>query len=487
MLSEVEKLMRTGRSAEAKICLDEISLRSIHRSDKAHYANLARRLGLPQHALKILNPVVRGENVDGPTEDEKIEYAASLRLLGAVPEAQKILSSIDLVKFPQVYLQIAFCNISEWDYLSAIPQLKNYIESRKTFDYESITGSINLLEAYINTRRFIEARNLFETLIQMLKSTDFHLHRLRCLVLGAQLEVFETGDFAQALTRLDEAEKQVKHAPESVHKLLIEKWRAIARSLQANQVLPQINEIKKIAAHRSQWEIVRDCEFFTAKINMDEQGLRRLFFGTPFSDYRARILEALPSSFEMPKELFWGAERHLSTDFFDLARACSGDRQINLKAGQSLHRFLILLCRDFYRPTPLLTFFSHLYPDEYFDPQTSLNRVHQISTRFRKWTATHALPLRSDDTDGGYRLVFDSAYSILLPRALLPLKSQELELVQLRKNLGEAVFSIQEAMLAIGASKSTAYLLLKWGIESGKVMLTDSRKSLYRLVAPGRE
>ena len=117
MTQEIEALVRKGEFVEARRRIRAIHLKKVPRRDALAYANLARRLDLTKLSLKILNPIVRPENRRGSspaTPEERIEYAASLRNLGAVPEAEEILGEIDAGKYPQAEFHLALCLIAGW-------------------------------------------------------------------------------------------------------------------------------------------------------------------------------------------------------------------------------------------------------------------------------------------------------------------------------------------------------------------------------------
>ena len=146
------------------------------------------------------------------------------------------------------------------------------------------------------------------------------------------------------------------------------------------------------------------------------------------------------------------------------------ESELLLSPGQELHRLLIVLSQDFYRPSPLLSIFTKLFPGAYFDPHTFPNRVHHVIARFRQWTKTYSVPLGLHENAGNYRLNFRGSFSIRIPKSPLPLVPKELGLIQLRRFLGtRGDFTTPEAARVSGASVATLRRLLGEGVKAGLI------------------
>jgi len=484
LFEEIELMIRSGKSSEAHKLLNAIGAASgdLKRGEKLRYANLARRIGSGALALKILNPILRPRThyAEPPTVPEEIEYAACLRSEGAPLEALAILKDIDAEKFPEAHLQRATCMIGQWKYLEAVPHLKSYVASFKSTTYAQMVGKINLLAAYIYEGFWKEANLLLSEMQRDVDPVEHGLLRLNLLELAAQVAIAE-GDSDAALKYLQEGAEHMKVSSHSVYEMLIEKWSAIVASMQSGTIAPELATVRSKAVTMRHWETVRDCDFYMAKQNGDVNSLIHLYFGTPFSGFRKKIIEALGSIDQIPESYAWTTHRGPASRIFDLRSACVIDGAADLGVGKVLHRFLIQMSCDFYRPKRILSIYSNVFPDQYFT-LGSMNRVHQLIRRFREWTDAHRIPLRVEKDHDGFRLGFSGPFAIALPRDVLPLGERELTLGKLRATLSVNSFTTREAMQVLGMSQPSVHRLLAWAVDAGQAVHEgNTYHSCYRL------
>jgi hypothetical protein len=482
--TSLEALIRSGNLAEAKRQFATISktIKSLERKEKLKYANFARRLGLVGWALKILNPIVRPANrfAEPASVEEQIEYAACLRTEGAPREALAILKTVDLQKFPAANFQIASCLISEWRYDDAIPFLKAYVSESQAPTYSVLVGKVNLLAAMIYESRHKEASELLGQLNGELDTAQHGLLHRNVLELAAQLAVAK-GDGSMALVYLQEASTLAKHAPESVYALHIAKWTAVAHSLLSHEGLEELIEVRARGITIRHWETVRDCDFYIARVRNDREMLIHLYFGTPFASFRRKIIETLGPTEQIPQSYVWAGGGGIQTRVFDLRSAAMTEGGVGLEAGKVLHRFLVQMCSDFYRPTQLLSIFSSIFPGEYFTLGAP-NRIHQVIRRFRIWSEQNQVPLAIEKNRDGYNLRFTGRFAILMSKEALALDERELTLTKLHASFVDGSFSARQAMEVLGVSQPTVHRLMTWAIENGKaVHQGNTHQSRYRL------
>src|SRR5687767_9650300 len=143
-IEDIDTLIREGNSALAKRRLREVNRNEIDRKDLAQACAMATRSGLPELAIRWLNPIVRAERklLKPATEREKAEYAIALIRIGAQPEALGILKGLSAREHPQVLLFRAIGHFSQWDYESALPVLDEYLTLQLT-DYQRLVGMVN--------------------------------------------------------------------------------------------------------------------------------------------------------------------------------------------------------------------------------------------------------------------------------------------------------------------------------------------------------
>src|SRR5262249_7052089 len=130
--------------------------------------------------------------------------------------------------------------------------------------------------------------------------------------------------------------------------------------------------------------------------------------------FRRNLLFSWGRKINIPDEYTWrvlGSASPART--LDLITGRLGARPSRLKLGQIVHRLLVCLSSDTYRPFRLASLHHQLYTNEYFNPSSSPPRVHRAIQRFRGWAREGRLPLMVENAGGGqYRLASTAPFSI---------------------------------------------------------------------------
>lgn len=480
MKQELENLIRTGQLKKAASLLKKVRLSQLSRSEALEFAKLASRVGLPQLSLKLLRPIVRGDQLLSPATDaEKIQYANTLRKLGANPEAIEILKNVDANKNPEALLNLAYCYTVLWHYDLVIPTLRKYLSMIDSKSYSASVAKVNLLAALINENHLEEAEEFSSDLREVLKPSESALLLGNVWELSAQLKL-KLSDWDAAIECLEKASSLLQHAENSVSALFIEKWMAIAKSLKKGVATDQLIAVSERAQKIRQWETIRDCEYYLAKLSGDEAKLLHLYFGTPFVSYRKRIIETLGGSEKLPETYTW-CVNDSPEKIFDLSLSVTEDQRHSLPTGQALHRLWIVLSQDFYRPFQLVSLFGKLFPGDYFDPATSPNRTQLVIKRLRAWWQKENLPFAIDAGDGGFRLKLAPGAAIKVPRNPLPLNGIELELKRFSLLIRKTEFTSKEAAKILSMSRSETHRILQEAERKGLIELSGAtNKAIYQ-------
>jgi tetratricopeptide (TPR) repeat protein len=494
MIQKLEALVRAGKFKEASQGLKKVKLSKVNRDDALAYAGIATRIGELNLALKILNPIVRGENLLQPaSQNEKVQYGNLLRRLGALPEAVEILKEIDSELHADASLYLAFCYSTQWEYNEAIPHLRAYLKNAQSHrtehsPYKIFVAKVNLLAALIHEESIDESRSLIAELLQELNQTSTSLLLGNVHELTAQLEI-QCENWDAADQHLAQAASLLENAKNSADALYIEKWQAITESLRSGAPTSTLIKVQERALELHHWETVRDCEFYIAKLTDNHRALIHLFCGTPFKSYKSRVLREFKGGLKLPNDYLWCGNfvesiEQKAPDVFNLITAQVENGSSSLPPGQALHRLMVILSQDFYRPTPLVSLYSKLFPGEYFNPETSPNRTHQILKRLRKWLSVHHLSFEIQEIDGAFRLNLESGSAIRTPSQPLPFNSKKLELVRLQTLITANEFTAREAAETLQTSRSEIQRLLNWAIEDRIITVHGSTKTLrYKKVA----
>ena len=483
ILSELEELVRSGNFREVQRQLKKINIKQIPRDQAQAYANISRRVFDFRLALRILNPIVRAENSfqQPAIETELIEYAESLRRVGAVSEAVKILEGINRKKFPQAGFHLALCHMAQWRTAPVINLLTEYIASFSEPTYAQCVAKVNLAAALIAEEHLSEASSLLDELLIETKEKSFKLLYGNTNELSAQIEILHKKNWQQADKYLSDAMTVLGDSTNSADLLFIQKWQAVMESYQAERATESLYKVRQRAVEIQHWETIRSCDFYIAKINQDIPALVRLYFATPFESFRKKIITEPGLNEAIPDSYVWHQEGVNPKRVFNVTLGESEDGTMSLPTGQALHLLLILLTRDLYRPQPLLSLFAGVFQNEYFNPESSANRIHQLTKRLREWIAENDLPVELKELDGNYNLQITGSLGFVLPKQPLPLCQHELELIKLATKVGEQ-FTAKEAAQGVSTSLATVQRLLVWGAESGRIeVLGKGPKTRYRL------
>lgn len=485
-LEKLQMLVRGGHFEEVAKKLRKLG--KLERKYAAPLANIAWRINQPALAIKILNPIIRVKDKITanrqlpPTPQEKIEYAEAIRRLGAVDEASQLLNEVDCHRYPQAALSKSFCLFNQWRYDEAVFLLQDYLSNKGLESYARSVGQINLAAALIQIGNLQEAKELLGFIREETKKSNLNLLYGNSLELLAQLFILQK-NYDEALKVLVESTELLKDAG-SFFGLIVQKWTAIASSLKSNRVNQQLRDVYAKTQTVKHWETLRDCDLYIAYLDHDHLRFKHLYFGTPYESFRKRILKFAGPDFHPASSHVWSLSPNPKS-IFDLSSGkLEGARSGSLPIGQALHRFMILLTKDLYRPLPIMSAFGKLFPDEFMNAKTSVNRIHQIVMRCRQWIHDVGINLEIEEIDGAYRVNLGQDVGFRLFLEPLPLDSKELEWLLLQKHMGAKPFGINQAKQILSGSTSNVQRLLRWAVQHGRIeKFGQGSRTTYQLVS----
>ncbi len=501
--SSWETAIREGRVERVRREIGRLRGVRIPREHLVGFANVARRTKRDAWGLQILRPVIRPKTpLREPTRvEESAMYAALLIKLDAIPEALKILGTLDPSKHADVLLYTAYALIAQWDYPAVIPVLRRYRRSSQLTDYQRCVADMNIAASLLYARDYTQAGPLIAGLRRATESNGWNLLHANSLELAAQYFI-RSGQWEEAEDHLRSAEAA---AQQPLHKLFVEKWRAIMRMQRDptdSGAVASLESVRAEAARLEHWETLRECDFFQGSLSHQPDLVARVYFGSPFRMYRRRILEiyaaegrSCPKDYDWQPPL-WGAGGAAARAgesaaspcrCFDLGSGADEGGRVLLKHGQLVHRLLITLASDFYRPFSVGRLFSRLYPDEPFSPGNASERIAHAVKQTRRWIRAHRLPLVVLVDKSRYRLAASSAFSLRVHRST-PSQAPRVKLLDhafvglLKAHWGHRSFSARQAAESLRISVSSARLTLRRNARSGKVIVSGrGRATRYRL------
>lgn len=477
MKHDIELLLRSGKRQLVERHLLSLNLSKVARAEVLPLSNAASRINRFDLALRILNPYVRGTQGEAKPE-EQIEYANALRKLGAVAEAASILERVDAKIFPQIHFYLALCNFAHWRYDLALPHLETYIANLDPQSYAHKVGRVNYASALISSGDINQSSDLLNLLYEETRNSDAHVLCANSLELKAQIEILHNEDWKKALGYLQEARYWLEDDRQNIANLFVRKWEAIALSKIEKKLSSKLSEVREDALKLGHWETARDCNYFFAEFTQDTSALLKMYFGTPYESFREKIKSRNPNLL-IPDTFLWGTP---DGPIFDLRTAETETAFFN--CGQMSHRLLTLLAKDFYKPTPLLGIFSSLFPEEYSNPFTSPNRVHQLVRQLRLQLSETQLPLIIVQDDSGYKLKFDGPIRLCVTSTDLSLDPNEMKWLRLKTKIKMSSFTNKDVSHVLETSRASVQRLLEWALKTGHAeQLAGGRSAKYKLVS----
>lgn len=430
-LDKIEEYIRLGDSAKARVLLHAF-LKSTDKSSAknkktrphlARVTQLCRRAGIPNLGLKVLSRIVRPDSkrLVQASAEERAEYAAALTNVGASREATEILHSIPFKEFPRTLLYQALAHMNRWEYEKSVPSLEKFCSVTGPDDYFLRVGQVNLAASYLASRQLDKAQNLLRELMSTFKDKQFSLLRANVQELLAQNLIFSK-NYSAAKKVLEEAAESLPDK-KLIWFLYIKKWEAVIKLREGNLVAAteKLRNVQKEAQEKTIWETVRDCDLYLAEAQSSRPLFEKLYMGTPFPHYRSQLLETFEKTFSTlkdfpPTHYQWILRSHTTSKkelpYLDLENACSADATKALKFGQLPHKLLLVLAKDFYRPHRIASLHADLFPDRYFNVQSSPQVVQQHIHRLRQWFLKNKIPLEIKEHEEFYSLEARASFAI---------------------------------------------------------------------------
>lgn len=371
------------------------------------FANLARRARCLDLAISAFRPYVKPSptNPQTPKAEEILEYSICLIRLGALQEGLKLLESVDGTQYPEQFLYKAFAKISQWDYVESASLLEKYTALPDTSEYKKTTAKVNLPSSYIFIRKKEDSQILLGELLELTERKDFSLLRANVLRMAIQ-QHYQQENWAEALKYIALCEGYAT-SKNSLESLLLEKWKLliqIEHQKASPEIRKTIHELRVLAETIGSDETLRELDFYEGLHFNESELLQKVYFGTLYGSYREKVLEHYYKIHKCPLKLpqeymhLLGATAELKhAESFPFIEAISGRNSFNknyLPSKQLLFKLLNLLVSDFYRPLTIYKIYDSLFRNEFFNPNSTPGKVHQLVFRLNAWLDDNEIPLK---------------------------------------------------------------------------------------------
>lgn len=481
----IDRLIITGNIRGAASRLEAVQLGRASRTEALELARLFRRVGLAEKALSLLAPYVRPRKVLTlpATSPEKAEYVICLQRLGSIMEASSLSREIDERLAPEILLYRAILEFSQWNYEAGLPGLTRLVDEFQEADpYLLQTARVNIAAALIHTGRLADAASLLDSLRASTHQNEQWLLHCNTLQLSAHMHVM-SGSFDRATEALDQAER-ILSGIKTLDRLFLIKWRALLEGFKLGHV-EALQSARDEAVRKRHWETLRDLDFYSLKIRFAEPVFLRLHFGTLSPHFRRRLSTSFPQAV-IPSEIAIGTEWNYAKlpamDTLDPLSDLKGD----LAAGTVTHAAFMLLLSDSYKSFRSGELHSTLFPNDFFNPDSSLNRVHQALHRTRQALEAQLPGMEILAEGSTYRLrIPEGSPALKWSVGLNDFSPERIRLEILKRELkAQSTFTSNDAQKVFGISRSAANRVIQQWRESGLVTVTENgRRIEYRLKA----
>lgn len=457
-LNECESMIRSGLSHVARsILVREVTqVRKYSVSEKIRLGHLLRRTGAFNETIKVLHSLARDERASENRDLAQIEYATALTFLGLTAEAENIFLSLDKNKYPNVLAQLSTLYTLNWDYDSSVQNLENYFKlklssSRHTSndDYFNIIAEINLNISYafvrpekINIDRIYEIKEIVQQKNYKL------LNAVTTQILGRYLT--SQTEHANA-ERVFQTGLNTLKGQKTFDFLYLKKWQlinALESKRMGSKPLLELALLKKYAYNLKDYETVRECDYYHSLYSKNKKLHTYCFVGSPFLHYKRKFKSDLIEE----KTLFQFNPENTRYEFkmtqdtkLDLDLIISeyiSKNNTQLKKNKNLSLLLQSLTNDFYRPKTIHRLFTDLFPDQYWNPQSSPNLIRQIIFRFRHWAKANHTNLKITENSKNYFLNSEDHKIVFIKNRdfnsvmSMNLNSREFTLAEFRQRTG---------------------------------------------------
>lgn len=489
-LNEIEVLTRNGQHVSARKLLKKISPKDIPREYSAAVGECAYRMNEFMFTLRILKPVLKPEHGESTaTEKEKMIYATSLFSIGAVNEAGDLLKSLNPEANPEVHLYRAHACFSKWKYEESIPHLQSYLKTFSEENYRHTIGQVNLAAALIAVMKLTKADALLTKIEQTCETHGYRLLLGNTFELRGQYFIAQ-GLFEQATIALEKAKAFLKDQ-KGIYLFFAEKWLAIARlHLNPTNSAQAFANLRERATELKSWETLRELDLYQAIVEKKSELARKVVFGTRWKEYRERAIRLLRPHF--PAENFSYSGKYLwSPEVLGCSAAVVDAHPVimglnGLPEQETLFAAYNLLTSDFYSPFNLGALFQEVYPNEYFDPYSTPERILRTLFRLKTWFRKNKLPLSVALKRGEFRIYAIAPVKLHLTHGAKPSRNiHSLEYV--KKHFQHRAFSAGDVAAQLKLSRATSLKILKSGVDAGWLISSGAtRARIYRFTGRPR-
>jgi hypothetical protein len=486
-IEEAQKALLASQTPRAKKAIVNLYKKNkIPRFYLAKVAELARRSGLPRLTINLLHDVIYPPSglVSDANESEILTYASGLIRLGAVSEGKKLLQTLKNSQHPQVSLYLSFASVYDWNYLAAAQQLETYLQFPGLSPHQRIVGLLNLATAYLAFDNVQKSEPIIEEIEKISRQNKFE-RILGILHIIKAEQGLNLGEIHFAREELQKAKKYFleKNSQEAI---TIQRWELVANLKEFGSkkiYLQELDDLETKAELINSFEVKRAVDYLKAFYFADHEKLAKNFFASSSIYYRKKLQIDFKNKMAIPEKYQLKGIRP-SDYYLDLNNGQANQPEYSLKTGQIMHRALHGLTLDLYRPMTIPQLHEHLFPEEFFNPSSSISKIHSVFKRIREWSETHHFNLSIQAKNGFYKLINNGSLTFLFSESLKSENKNMNFFKQFQKQWNQAdIFSTKIFAEKLHLSHRSSSRILKSLVEENLIAVEGhGRTTRYRLL-----
>lgn len=477
-IDDIESLVKSGNASLARKSIYDLVKRSkLDSSSLVRVANLSRRAGMVMFSLRLIRPLIfEQQQIKSKVDSYHVSsYAAGLIAIGALDEGLALLHNQDGDRNPDVYFFQSLALFQNWNYRKSIPLLKKFIQHSQITPYQKLVGKVNLISAYLSLGQFDLADDLIHETLNEVLVPGYDLLLGNLLELKAQ-SLFLQKKYHLADLFLKESVDRLKQSS-GFYLVYAKKWQILTELYLQNtspiDVKNKIAEVKKMAFDRRNWETLRDLDLHEGLITKDAQKLNQVYFGSPLPSFRSRLRQIFPDDFQLQEKFILtnsgNQNLNSSTRILDVL-AVEENIDFKIKPSMLVGKSLQTILQDWYRPVRVGTYFASLFPNQYFDPNTSMDRLSKVNRRLRYWLSANQIPLQITQSQNMFTAkLTEENYQLLFRKNNKVMNALQLDILKLQRKFGTRPFTNQQAAQLLNISDRQQRRRIKQAIEAGQI------------------
>jgi len=476
-----EDLTKGGHAARVRSEILRLKPRKIPKHHRRMIANLLRRAGDYRLALKVLTPALFQSDMTFHADlkfADVAEYSAILLKVGMAGDALKMLATIENSGLPEVLLYEAFCYIGTWRSEAAIPLLEKYVTQSSVPDYARLAGRVNLLSCLIADNQFERAITMSAELIEACAEKQLKRLHGNCLELRGRA-LIASGQLAEARGPLQEA-LDLMRADTGRYNLHIQKWLVFLDCKNSGDPRP-MTAIREQALNEGLFEIVREIDVLTLKVEFNPEIFARVLFGSRIEQFRRKILREFSQEQPLPAAKYFTAPD--APDQFDFREGELNGKAI-LAPGKKLHQVAYIMGTELYSRFSVGTLHSILYPDEHFNPWSSPMRVTQLLSRLNQELRPATPKLAVHNVEGLHTITATKDLGLAIPYEICVPASNDLLFSNLERKAKAWPLNSAQISNMLSLSPSSAKRFIRDCIEKERLVTAgEGARTVYLLKA----